>query len=339
MRPPRLVDVAAHAKVSEATVSRVLNGKPNVAESTRQAVLTALDVLGYDQPHRLRRAATGLVGLICPALDTPIVPALSQVIVTSLAGRGYTAVLCPRTPGGRHEDACTRMLLDRGVAGIIVIGGQHADTTTSPDRYLRLREGGLPLVLLDGYHPGIDAPVVSTDDAASMDLALTHLIQLGHTEIGLAAGPERQVPVIRRIQAYRETMARLLDRRDPDALVETTTFTVEGGAAAATRLLSRGCTAVVCDSDLMALGAIRAARALGRQVPQDVSVVGHDDSVLMAFTDPPLTTVRQDVASIGETAVRCLLDEIDGRPGPRDELVFRPELVVRASTAPVPTRR
>ena len=150
----RLADIAAHADVSEATVSRVLNGKPGVAESTRQAVLTALDVLGYDRPSRLRRKSAGLVGLIVPELTNPIFPTFAQIIETALARHGYTPVLCTQTPGGVHEDDYVQMLLDRGVAGIIYVSGQHADTTTDAERYVTLRERGLPIVLVNGYHRG-----------------------------------------------------------------------------------------------------------------------------------------------------------------------------------------
>lgn len=328
----RLADIAAHAEVSEATVSRVLNGKPGVAESTRQAVLTALDVLGYDRPSRLRRKSAGLVGLITPELTNPIFPAFAQIIETALARHRFTPVLCTQTPGGVHEDDYVQMLLDRGVAGIIFVSGQHADTTTDPERYTKLIERGLPIVLVNGYHEGIDAPFISDDDLASMDLALTHLVSLGHTRIGLAVGPDRYVPVIRKISGFRNSLRSLLGRDDVDELIETSMFSLEGGATAATRLIDRGCTAVVCGSDMMALGAIRAARQRGLQVPDDFSVVGYDDSPLVAFTDPPLTTVRQSVQSMSEAAVRALLDEIAGEPAPRAEYVFRPELVVRNST-------
>ena len=124
----RLADIARHAEVSEATVSRVLNGKPGVAEATRQAVLTSLDVLGYDRPSRLKRTSAGLVGLVMPELTNPIFPAFAQVIETLLARHGYTPVLCTQTPGGVHEDEYVQMLLDRGVSGIIYISGLHADT-------------------------------------------------------------------------------------------------------------------------------------------------------------------------------------------------------------------
>ena len=328
----RLADIAAHAEVSEATVSRVLNGKPGVADATREAVLTSLDVLGYDRPSRLRRRSAGLVGLVMPELTNPIFPAFAQTIESSLAHHQFTPVLCTQTPGGVHEDDYVQLLLDRGVAGIIYISGLHADTTADPERYRRLRDRGLPIVLVNGFHEGIDAPFISNDDVASMELALTHLVQLGHKQIGLAIGPDRFVPVIRKVQGFRASMKALLGRDDVDELVERTMFSVEGGDTAAARLIERGCTAVVCGSDLMALGAIRAARRAGLQVPDDVSVVGYDDSPLIAFTDPPLTTVRQSVQAMSEAAVRALLDEIAGEPAPRAEFVFRPELVVRSST-------
>jgi DNA-binding LacI/PurR family transcriptional regulator len=328
----RLADIAAHADVSEATVSRVLNGKPGVADATREAVLTSLDILGYDRPSRLRRKSADLVGLIVPELTNPIFPAFAQIIETALARHQFTPVLCTQTPGGVHEDDYVQMLLDRGVAGIIYVSGQHADTTTDPDRYLRLRERGLPIVLVNGYHEGIDAPFISNDDVASMELALTHLVQLGHTQIGLAVGPDRFVPVIRKIEGFRASMNRLLGRGDVDELIERTLFSLEGGDTAGARLIERGCTAVVCGSDLMALGAVRAARRAGLRVPDDFSVVGYDDSPLIAFTDPPLTTVRQSVQAMSEAAVRALLDEIAGEPAPRAEFIFSPELVVRSST-------
>src|SRR6185369_12785446 len=122
-----------------------------------------------------------------------------------------------------------------------------------------------------------------------------------------------------------------------DDLVSLSLFGVEGGAAAAGRLLDRGVTGIVCGSDMMALGAIREARSRGLSVPGDVSVVGYDDSPLMAFTDPPLTTIRQPVAAMAIAAVRALVDEIDGHPAPHSEYVFRPELVVRGSTAVAPS--
>ncbi|KUF15313.1 LacI family DNA-binding transcriptional regulator [Streptomyces silvensis] len=332
----RLADIAAQAGVSEATVSRVLNGKPGVAAATRQSVLAALDVLGYERPVRLRRRSAGLVGLITPELENPIFPALAQVIGQALTRQGYTPVLATQTPGGSTEDELTEMLVDRGVAGIIFVSGLHADTTADMGRYEQLRAQGVPFVLVDGFSPKVRAPFISPDDRAAMRLAVTHLSSLGHTRIGLALGPRRFVPVQRKIEGFTLSMRerfRLSPEEIETRFVQHSLYTLEGGQAAAAALLDRGCTAVVCASDMMALGAIRAARERGLQVPDDVSVVGFDDSVLIAFTDPPLTTIRKPVPAMGQAAVRTLLEEIGGTPAPHSEFVFMPELVVRGSTA------
>ena len=330
----RLADLAKQAGVSEATVSRVLNDKPGVSPETRQAVLTALDVLGYERPDRLRKRSAGLVGLMTPELDNPIFPMFAQTIESAFAQEGYTAVLCTHVYGGISEDEYVEMLLDRQVAGILFVSGMHADTGADLDRYRKLIARPLPIAFVNGYVDGVDAPFVSCDDRAAGELGVRHLAALGHRRVGLISGPMRYSPVQRKVAGYRATMAALFpDERDD--LVELSLFGVEGGQAAADRLLDRGVTGIVCGSDLMALGAIRAARARGLIVPGDVSVIGYDDSPLIAFTDPPLTTVRQPVIAMSHAAVRALVDAIHGDPTPNSEYVFRPELVVRGSTGPV----
>lgn len=332
----RLVDIAAQAGVSEATVSRVLNGKPGVAAATRESVLAALDMLGFERPTRLRqRSSAGLIGLITPELDNPIFPALAQVIAQALTRQGYTPVLATQTPGGSTEDELTDMLVDRGVSGIIFVSGLHADTTADMERYEVLRGKGVPFVLVNGFSPKVQAPFVSTDDRAAARLAVTHLASLGHTRIGLAVGPKRFVPVLRKIEGFQLGMREALGMSpaDSEQLIEHSLYTLEGGQAAAGTLIGRGCTAIVCASDMMALGAVRAARERDLRVPQDISVVGYDDSPLIAFTDPPLTTIRQPVQAMGQASVRTLLEEIGGTPAPHSEFLFMPELVVRGSTA------
>lgn len=334
----RLADIAAQAGVSEATVSRVLNGKPGVAAATRESVLAALDVLGYERPVRLKQRSAGLVGLITPELDNPIFPAFAQVIGQALTRQGYTPVLATQTPGGSTEDELTEMLVARGVSGIIFVSGLHADTTADTQRYDQLRAQGVPHVLINGFSPHVKAPFVSPDDRAAMDLAVTHLSSLGHHRIGLALGPKRFVPVQRKIEGFLGAMRGRLGLREEEAeiYVQHSLYTLEGGQAATSALLDRECTAIVCASDMMALGAIRTARQRGLAVPGDISVVGFDDSPLIAFTDPPLTTIRQPVPAMGQAAVRALLEEIDGTPAPHSEFVFMPELVVRGSTASAP---
>jgi LacI family transcriptional regulator, repressor for deo operon, udp, cdd, tsx, nupC, and nupG len=332
----RLSDIARQAGVSEATVSRVLNDRPGVSQDTRQLVLTALDVLGYERPERLRKRSAGLVGLVVPELDNPVFPLFAQVIESSLAQHGFTPVLCTQTYGGITEDEYVELLLDRQVAGIVFLSGLHADTSADPERYRALVARPLPIVLINGYVATVDAPFISCNDQAAGELAVRHLASLGHRRIGLISGPSRYLPVQRKITGYRTAMRTILGSTDAelDDLVELSLFGVEGGDAAACRVLDQGATAIVCGSDLMALGAIRAARARGLSVPGDVSIVGYDDSPLMGFTDPPLTTIRQPVRAMSIAAVRALVDEISHDPAPRSEYMFRPELVVRASTGP-----
>jgi LacI family repressor for deo operon, udp, cdd, tsx, nupC, and nupG len=332
----RLSDIAAQADVSEATVSRVLNDRPGVSPDTRQAVLTALDVLGYERPPRLRQRRAGLVGLVVPELDNPIFPAFAQTIESVLAQQGYTPVLCTQTAGGVTEDEYVEMLLERHVGGIIFISGLHADTTADPERYRKLVARHLPIVLINGYLDGVEAPFISCDDRSAGELAVSHLVALGHKRIGLISGPDRFLPVQRKLAGFRATMTRLLDtpERELTDAVALSLFGVEGGAAAAGRLFDKGITGIVCGSDLMALGAIREARARGLAVPEDISVIGYDDSPLIAFTDPPLTTVRQPVRPMAVSAVRALIDEINGHAAPHSEYFFRPELVMRGSTSP-----
>ncbi|MFD7660901.1 LacI family DNA-binding transcriptional regulator, partial [Actinosynnema sp. NPDC059797] len=263
--PARLSDIAAQAGVSEATVSRVFNGKPGVSAATRRAVVAAVDLLGYERPPRLRQRSAGLIGLITPELNNPIFPALAQVVEQVLTGAGYTPLLCTQTPGGSTEDQLTEMLVDRGVAGIVFVSGLHADSTADMDRYAKLAERGLPFVMINGRSERVSAPSMSTDDRAAMRLAVSHLVELGHERIGLAVGPRRFVPVLRKIEGFVQHVRAALrcTAEQAEALVQHSLFTVEGGRSAADALLDRGCTAVVCGSDLMAFGAIRAARQRG----------------------------------------------------------------------------
>jgi DNA-binding LacI/PurR family transcriptional regulator len=338
----RLADVAVRAGVSEATVSRVLNDKPGVSQATRDKVRSVLDVLGYDDRF-LPPAAAGLVGVVVPELSNPVFAALSLVVQTHLARAGYTPVVCSLVPGGVHEADFVRVLVQQKAAGVVFLSGVHANTEADAKPYVDMLRRGLPAVFVNGRMDGVDAPFVSTDDAVAVDLAVEHLVGLGHERIGLAMGPPRYVPSLRKTAAFHDAVRRHLAGVVPagevDSLVMYTQFRVDGGESAARALLDRGATAIVCGSDLMALGAVGAARARGLRVPEDVSVVGCDDSPLLDFTDPPLTTVHQDVEAVGTAAARALLAELKGEHPLRGELLVRPHLVVRGSTAAAPAPR
>src|SRR6202167_3758614 len=144
----RLADVANKVGVSEATVSRVLNGKAGVSDTTRKAVLTALDVLGYERPTQLRGERARLIGLVLPELQNPIFPALAEVLGGALAERGFTPVLCARTAGGLSEADYVDMLLEQHVSGVVFAGGHFAELASPHDHYPLLHSRGIPVVLL-----------------------------------------------------------------------------------------------------------------------------------------------------------------------------------------------
>ncbi|MFG3658688.1 LacI family DNA-binding transcriptional regulator [Streptomyces sp. NPDC047706] len=333
----RLAQVAKKVGVSEATVSRVLNGKPGVSEATRQSVLTALDVLGYERPTQLRGERARLVGLVLPELQNPIFPAFAEVIGAALAQQGLTPVLCTQTRGGVSEADYVDLLLQQQVSGVIFAGGLFAQADAPHDHYHQLAERKIPVVLVNASIEGLDFPCVACDDAVAVEQAWRHLASLGHERIGLVLGPADHVPSRRKLEAA-AAAAKAADMPWADELVERTIFSLEGGQAAAARLLQRGVTGIVCASDPLALGAIRAARRRGLAVPSEVSVVGYDDSAFMTCTEPPLSTVRQPIEAMGRAAVDLLCAQIQGTHAHPGELLFEPELVVRGSTAPPPVR-
>ncbi|MFD7966925.1 LacI family DNA-binding transcriptional regulator [Streptomyces zaomyceticus] len=331
----RLAQVAKKVGVSEATVSRVLNGKPGVSEATRQSVLTALDVLGYERPTQLRGERARLVGLVLPELQNPIFPAFAEVIGGALAQQGLTPVLCTQTKGGVSEADYVDLLLQQQVSGVVFAGGLFAQADAPHDHYHQLAERNIPVVLINASIKGLNFPCVSCDDAVAVEQAWRHLASLGHERIGLVLGPGDHVPSRRKLEAAR-AVAEAAGGSLPDEHIVRSIFSLEGGQAAATRLLDRGVTGIVCASDPLALGAIRAARRRGLSVPAQVSVIGFDDSAFMNCTEPPLSTVRQPIEAMGRAAVELLCAQISGTQTDPGELLFEPELVVRGSTAPPP---
>ncbi|WP_436761364.1 LacI family DNA-binding transcriptional regulator [Streptosporangium sp. V21-05] len=329
----RLSDVAQFAGVSVATVSRVLHDKPGIAQATKDAVLTALDVFGYERPSGLRNTRGPLVGLVLPDLQNPVFPAFAELVVAALIKHALLPVLCTRTADGVSEAHYIEMLLAQQVGGIVFIGSSYADA--GPEHCRTLRERRLPIVLINAADENLDVPRVCVDDGVAVDQVLGHLTAMGHERIGLILGPVGHVPSARKLAAY-AAHAQARGHRDWRGLVAHTLFSMEGGGTAATRLIREGVTAMVCASDTLALGAIRAARKQGLNVPGDLSVVGFDDSTFMNVTDPPLTTVRQPIQAMSAAAVASLMSQIDGHAVPVDEVLFDPELIVRGSTGPRP---
>jgi DNA-binding LacI/PurR family transcriptional regulator len=337
----KLSAVASFAGVSLATVRRVLNDHPSIAQETRDRVLTALDVLGHERPARFRQGRAGLVGLVVPDLQNPIFPAFVESVSAGVVKQGLMPVLCTRTADGVSEANYIKLLMDHDVAGIIFIGSSYADA--GPEYSAELRERGIPVVLINPADTNEGIRRVSVDDAAAVDLALDHLGSLGHTRVGMVLGPVGHVPSARKLGAFVAHCERT--GGEPGAwrdLVAHTGFSIEDGRSATTRLLSAGtgatalaCTALICASDALALGAVRAAHRLGLSVPGDLSVVGFDDSPYMIATGPPLTTVRQPVRAIAAAAAEALKAQISGHAVLGEETLYEPELIVRASTGTV----
>jgi LacI family transcriptional regulator, repressor for deo operon, udp, cdd, tsx, nupC, and nupG len=337
---PRLRDVAGRAGVSEATVSRVVNHKPGVAAATRLAVLRAIEELGYEPAGLVPVSRGAFAGVIVPELDNPVFPAFAQAIEHRLAGHGLVTVVCTATIEGTQEPEYVALLRERGAAGLIVVSGTNADRHADQSGYAGLVDDGVPLVLVNGVVNDLRIPHVNADEAAAAQLGVRHLADLGHRAIGLAIGPRRYEPTQRKLAGYLRGIQAMAGHGElGEDLVVETVYSVEGGHAATARLLELGATAVLAASDLMALGALRAVHERGLRVPEDVSVVGYDDIWPAAYSNPPLTTLRQPVMAMGAAAANALVTVIDGDSASLEgEYLFRSELIVRGSSGPSPDR-
>lgn len=328
-----MADIAAHAGVSTATVSRVFNGVGQVSDETRRKVLTAIDELGYDRPTPERTPDTPTIGVIVPELTNPIFAAFAHHLQEEVARAGGIAMIRSQTPGATSEFDHLSSLLEHRVSGLIFVSGRHADLLADLGPYHEVVARSIPLVTINGARAEIPAPDFSTGDALGIRAAVTHLHELGHSRIALLTGRTHVVPALRKAEAFTQVMEELVGDRSP--IIEETFYTYEAAAAHTNGLIERGVTAIVTGSDLQALGTIRTITSLGLAVPEDISVIGFDDSFLMSHLSPGLTTVHQPVPAIVAAAVRSLFAALatpDYTPEHAD-YVFSPDLVVRATTA------
>jgi DNA-binding LacI/PurR family transcriptional regulator len=326
-----LRQVARRAGVSVATASRVANGAQSVRAETRERVERAMRDLLYVPPGR--RAETGLIGVLVPELANPIFPALAQAIETRAAQEGLASILCNTGEAAFREVDYVHMLLDRRVEGMIFVSCEMTNLRGDHGHYAKLVQEGARLVFVNGAIQTLDVPSVGVDERAAGELATTYLIELGHERIGFVAGPEHYLPT--QLKAAGRDTALHAAGLDPDGLVAYSSFSVEGGARALAKLLERPRrpTAVLCSSDLMAIGALREAHRRGLRVPGDLSLVGFDGIDAATWTEPPLTSVEQPIEQIADTAIETLQSLIaePGRPAPNS--YYRPVLVPRGTTA------
>ncbi|QUH01219.1 LacI family DNA-binding transcriptional regulator [Saccharopolyspora erythraea] len=335
-----LSDIAKAAGVSVSTVSRVLNRRAGIKEDTRQRVLAVLN----EMPHTARGIGalrrTGVIGLLVPELSNPVFPAFAEALEARAVGAGYASLLC-NTRVGMSEEDYVRMLIARGVEGMIFVSPEIANTEgeqrISRSYYEKLLADGVRMVFVNGGAPTLDVPDVAVDEHLAGYAATRHLLDLGHRRIGFVSGPARAVPS----RLKRAGWAAALEEADVAAdprLVAHAPFGAEGGAQAMAELLdTAGPTAVMCSSDVMALGAMREAKRRGLATPEDLSVVGFDDIALASYCQPALTTLAQPIEEMAAAAVDELSRRLDpdqpGRATTSFSRMFRPNLVVRESTA------
>ena len=326
-------DVARRAKVSVATVSRALRGLPNVAPSTRDRVLAAASELSYVADPSASRLASGrsrTIGLVLPMLGQWFYAKVFSGVEAVSAAAGYDVLPFSLSgPGGVGRFVATRPFRKR-VDGLLLI-----DAPLDQQQLALIRDSGVPLVTVGASCAGASSLMV--DNLAAARAAVGHLTGLGHQRIAFIGGIEDDpfgftVPVERR-QGYLEALAAA--GIEPDrTLAVPGNFSLEGGAEAMHRLLERDHppTAVFCCSDEMAIGAMQVARDAGLRVPEELSVVGFDDHEVSEYIG--LTTIRQDVAGLGERGATLLLDQLRGDlDEPVDER-HPARLVVRHSTGP-----
>jgi DNA-binding LacI/PurR family transcriptional regulator len=325
---PVMADVAQLAGVSHQTVSRVLNGHPNVSPATRASVLAAISHLGYRPNIAARALVTGktnVLGVI--SFDTTLYGPASMVYGIERAARPDYFVAIASLPSldrASLTEAVERFL-GQAVAGIIVIAPQ-----TGVVEALAGLAVGIPLVAVDcGSAARISS--VKIDNFAGAVLATRHLLDLGHETVHHIGGPDNWHDARDRIDGWRHAL-RAAGAPVPE--MPRGDWSARSGYEAGRQLAARSeVTAVFCANDSMALGFLRAAAEAGRRVPRDVSVVGFDDIPEAAYVSPPLTTVRQDFGALGERALHLLISQITagGEAPPPPPVV--PELAVRSSSA------
>jgi DNA-binding LacI/PurR family transcriptional regulator len=328
-RSPSINDVAAVANVSYQTVSRVLNGHPNVKESTRLAVLTAIHQLGYRPNNAARTLVTGrsnTLGVII--LDVNDNDALSALygIERSARERGYfvgTANL--DYVGRRSVQAAVDHLSEQRVAGLLVITPIEAASDA-----LASLPSDLPVVAIEGQ-PGRGIATAAVNQAAGARAATEHLLGLGHETVFHVRGPSDWMQTQDRISGWRQALADA-GREAPMPLAGD--WSPRSGYEAGL-MLARipEMTAVFSGNDEMALGLLLAFSERGLSVPDDVSVVGFDDGDEPGYYNPPLTTVRQDFRAVGRRGIEMLIEQIERGERNDERFVIEPELIIRKSTA------
>ncbi|MCT2548785.1 LacI family transcriptional regulator [Streptomyces sp. NBC_00257] len=318
-----IADVAREAGVSKTTVSRVVNAKGEVGGSTAARVREVIAQLGYVPSSGavgLARGSSRTVGMLVPSLTWPWMGEVLQGVVDTVEAADYGLLLFTCNRGAESVRRFTGQVSARAFDGLLVVEPEN-----TLDHLTALHRGGLPIVLIDdrGHHP--EFPSVVTTNREGGASAARHLLAAGRTRPLVITGPQHFGCVRDRLDGFRTVL--------PTDLVVHGDFTERSGRLAVEQLLASGAEfdSVFAHNDISAAGVLRALRAAGRSVPDDIAVVGFDDIPMAEHTEPPLTTVRQPARRMGETAARLLLSHLGGTPVPEAPVVLPTELVVRHS--------
>lgn len=322
-------DVAREAGVSRQTVSRVLNDKAEISDSTRESVMRVIEDLGYSPSGIARSLATNktlTVGLVVPDITNPFFPEIARGVEDVVRGRGYEMLLCNSVEDPGREERVLRALEDKRVDGTIICSSRLPDERLLP-RLGRQRAA----VLVNRLAPSDLAGTVRVEDAEGTMQAVNHLRGSGRRVIGFLGGPPNSHSARERIRGFETALLAGDGEPDPD-LTYPCPPNPEGGHQAGLALLSAHpeIDGLVCYNDLVAVGVLRACDELGLHVPEDLAVVGCDDIMFAGLLSPSLTTLRVPKYEIGENAARMLLERIGGRNG-ESEILLKPELVIRES--------
>jgi LacI family transcriptional regulator len=330
----RLKDVAEYLDLSPATVSLVLNRSPvakSIPRETHERVLAAVEKLGY-RPNllarSLRKQKTNSIGVLVPEISEGYAAEVMQGVETHLRKAGYFYLLASHSSKKEVLEEYLNLLQDRLVEGLILLAAQLEKPL------------GLPTISISGHRELAGVANITLDENLGAELALEHLTALGHERIAFFRGPPHNADAPfrwRAIERVAETMA--VEIR-PQLVLETAGITYgeafyREGYARGRELLETGVdfTALFAFNDMSAIGAIRAFLDQGLRVPEEISVVGFDDIESAQFVNPSLTTIRQPLRRMGETAAKVLLETLSGADLPA-QIMIEPRLIVRDSTGP-----
>jgi LacI family transcriptional regulator len=327
-------DVARLAGVSQSTVSRVLRQDPKVKPDTRDRVLQVLAQTRYEPnaaARAFRTSRTDSIGVVVARLSYQLYPAMLEAIGAQLARLGQRMIVWDAEYGG--ELPASRALRQGIVDGVILTA------STSESEFLKeIASPQAPVVLVNRTVEDYPSDQVSSDNVGGGERVAEYLLRNGRQRIALIGGVPRASPIRNRERGFREALLRAGVELPPHYYQRSETFSHASGHEAATRLLELGSPpdAIFCVNDVLALGAIDGARALGVRVPEDLWVIGYDDIELASWGAYELTTVRQPMEEMIAYAIKLLLAKIADRDKPLEQKCFPNELVIRRSTARQP---